>query len=62
MKTLLWAVEVLALEVLLLWGYFAVVGEHVKRSGRSEGPTSWLVPAPSLPQNLKTKAGQGRGI
>jgi hypothetical protein len=30
MKTLLWAVAVLALEVLLLWGYFAVVGvEHV---------------------------------
>jgi hypothetical protein len=27
MKTLLWAVEVLAIEVLLLWGYFAVVGE-----------------------------------
>ena len=26
MKTLLWAVAVLALEVLLLWGYFAVVG------------------------------------
>jgi hypothetical protein len=30
MKMLLWAVGVLALEVLLLWGYFAVVGvEHV---------------------------------
>ena len=27
MKTLLWAVAVLYLEVLLLWGYFAVVGE-----------------------------------
>ena len=27
MKTLLWAVAVLALEVLLLSGYFAVVGE-----------------------------------
>jgi len=26
MRTLLWAVGVLALEVLLLWGYFAVVG------------------------------------
>ena len=26
MKTLLWAVAVLALEVLLLWGYFTVVG------------------------------------
>ena len=26
MKTLLWAVAVLALEVLLLWGYFALVG------------------------------------
>jgi hypothetical protein len=26
MRTLLWAVAVLALEVLLLWGYFAVVG------------------------------------
>ena len=26
MKTMLWAVAVLALEVLLLWGYFAVVG------------------------------------
>ena len=26
MRTLLWAVVVLALEVLLLWGYFAVVG------------------------------------
>jgi hypothetical protein len=26
MKTLLWAVAVLALEVLLLWAYFAVVG------------------------------------
>ena len=26
MKTLLWAVPVLALEVLLLWRYFAVVG------------------------------------
>jgi hypothetical protein len=29
MKTLLWAVGVLALEVLLLWGYFAVVGEQM---------------------------------
>ena len=27
MKTLLWAVAVLAIEVLLVWGYFAVVGE-----------------------------------
>jgi hypothetical protein len=26
MRTLLWAVGVLAIEVLLLWGYFAVVG------------------------------------
>jgi hypothetical protein len=26
MRTLLWAVAVLALEVLLLWGYFAVTG------------------------------------
>jgi hypothetical protein len=26
MKALLWAVAVLALEVLLLWGYFAVIG------------------------------------
>ena len=29
MKTLLWAVGVLAFEVLLLWGYFAVVGEQM---------------------------------
>jgi hypothetical protein len=32
MKTLLWAIGVLALEVVLLWGYFAVVGEQMVSS------------------------------